>query len=251
MSVYEIYFSPTGGTKKVADIMAEVFEEPVKIDLIKTDISQTVFQPEDLCLMAVPSYGGRVPTVVVEQLKAVKGNGAKAALIAVYGNRHIDDTLMELYDVMTEVGFTCIAGVEAIAEHSLMHQFAAGRPDAEDEPVLKKIAETIKEKFLQGTDGQQLQLPGSHEYKEYGGVPMKPAVNRKCISCGLCAKECPAGAIPADNPKATDKDACISCMHCVAICPKNARHYSKLLSTIAAKKMKKACADRKENKLYI
>ena len=52
--------------------------------------------------------------------------------------------------------------------------------------------------------------------REYGGVPFKPVANGKCTSCGLCAKECPAGAIPLDNPKMTDKDKCISCMHCVA-----------------------------------
>ena len=39
----------------------------------------------------------------------------------------------------------------------------------------------------------------------------------------LDAEECPAGAIPLNNPKLTDKDKCISCMHCVAVCPKKAR----------------------------
>ena len=87
--------------------------------------------------------------------------------------------------------------------------------------------------------------------KIYGGVPFKPVANGKCTSCGLCAKECPAGAIPLDNPKMTDKDKCISCMHCVAVCPKKARNYSKLVSFIAGLKMKKVCSGRKENKLYL
>ena len=61
----------------------------------------------------------------------------------------------------------------------------------------------------------------------------------------------PTGAIPLDNPKMTDKDKCISCMHCVAVCPKKARNYSKLVSFIAGRKMKKVCSGRKENKLYL
>ena len=94
-------------------------------------------------------------------------------------------------------------------------------------------------------------FPGNRPYREYGGVPLKPVANGKCTSCGLCAKECPAGAIPLDNPKMTDKDKCISCMHCVAVCPKKARNYSKLVSFIAGLKMKKVCSGRKENKLYL
>lgn len=94
-------------------------------------------------------------------------------------------------------------------------------------------------------------FPGSRPYREYGGVPFKPVANRKCGSCGLCAKECPAGAIVLDNPKVTDKEKCISCMHCVAICPKNARSCSKLVGFIAGRKMKPICSGRKENRLYM
>ena len=254
MNVYEIYFSPTGGTKKVADIIAGEFgEQAIQLDMIKhpEKLNQTAFGAEDLCLIAVPSYGGRVPTVVVDALKKLKGNGAKAVLIAVYGNREIDDTLKELEDVLVEAGFVCMAAMEAVAEHSLMHQFATGRPDQDDKKVLTNFAKEIKAKLADDSTECSLNLPGNRPYKEYNGVPMKPATNKKCTSCGLCAKECPAGAIPKENPKVTDKTKCISCMHCVSVCPQNARHYSKLLSFVAGQKMKKSCSARKENKLYI
>ena len=209
MNLYEIYFSPTGGTKKVADIIAKAMHESIKtVDLIKhkDNLQKITFTKDDLCLIAVPSYGGRVPTIVVDQLKQVNGNGAKAVLIAVYGNRAIDDTLTELQDVLENSHFTCLAGMEAVAEHSLMHQFAAGRPDQEDKIVLKDFAQKIKDKFVNTTDNVSLELPGSHNYREYNGVPLKPAANRKCVSCGLCAKECPVGAIDKENPRKTDKE---------------------------------------------
>ena len=60
--------------------------------------------------------------------------------MAVYGNRHIDDTLIELYDSLNNRGFFCLAAIEAVAEHSLMHQFAAGRPDTKDKNELINVS---------------------------------------------------------------------------------------------------------------
>lgn len=249
--IYSFCFSPTGGTKAVSDAIASGLNGVQFIDLIKAPqaLAQTRFTADDLVLLAVPSYGGRVPGVVVDQIKAANGHCAKAALIVAYGNRAIDDTLAELQDAMSEAGFLPIAGVEAVAEHSLMRQFAKGRPDDADRAELRSFAGRILAKAASADTS--LTLPGSRPYRAYNGVPIKPAANRRCTQCGLCARECPAGAIPPDAPRSTDKSKCISCMHCVAVCPQQARHFSKLLSFAAAQGMKKACADRKENKLYL
>ena len=251
MKFYNIFFSPTGGTKKVADIVAKGTKLYTKeIDLIKEPdkLMKVSFEKEDLCLVAVPSYGGRIPLVITDMFRNVKADGTKAILVAVFGNRAIDDTLLELQDVLEASGFVCIAGMEAVAEHSLMHQFGTGRPDQQDERELLEFAEKIM-KNIETQDKPE--FPGNRPYREYGGVPLKPVANGKCTSCGLCAKECPADAISLDNPKLTDKDKCISCMHCVAICPKKARNCNKFISFIAGKKMKKVCSGRKENKLYL
>lgn len=252
MKVYEIYFSPTGGTKKVADILAKGMErEIVVVDLIQQSqsLNSISFSKEDVCILAVPSYGGRVPTVIWDSFKEVNGNGAKVVLVAVYGNRAIDDTLMELKEIVIKANFSVIAGIEAVAEHSLMHQFANGRPDISDEQELKDFAKQIFDSC--DKEKSELWLPGNTNYKEYNGVPLKPKTNRNCVQCGLCAKECPVQAIPKENPRLTNTDMCISCMHCVSICPKEARGYSKLLTMIASLAMKKHCTKRKENKLYI
>lgn len=45
----------------------------------------------------------------------------------------------------------------------------------------------------------------------------------KCIGCGLCQKDCPAGNLLVENKKAKVlTQDCIMCGHCVAICPKAA-----------------------------
>ena len=147
MKCYEITFSPTGGTQKAADLLTkELSGECTAVDLTKqdADFSAAAFTAEDLAVIAVPSYGGRVPAVAVERLGTLKGNGARAVLVCVYGNRAYEDTLAELEDAAVQAGFRVIAAVAAIAEHSVVRRYAAGRPDAEDEKQLQAFAAQIR-----------------------------------------------------------------------------------------------------------
>ena len=75
----------------------------------------------------MPSYGGLAPEVAIERFKKISGNGAKCTIVCVYGNRAYEDTLVQMEDVAKECGFDVIAAVAAVAEHSIMHQYAADR----------------------------------------------------------------------------------------------------------------------------
>lgn len=80
MRTYKIIFSPTGGTKQVADILTgRLAENADTIDLCDRalDLSGIAFTPEDVCVIAVPSYGGRVPGIAVHRLSQLKGMGEK------------------------------------------------------------------------------------------------------------------------------------------------------------------------------
>jgi nitroreductase/NAD-dependent dihydropyrimidine dehydrogenase PreA subunit len=45
----------------------------------------------------------------------------------------------------------------------------------------------------------------------------------RCIQCGACADDCPAGVISLEEyPVITNQDGCYRCQHCLAVCPTGA-----------------------------
>ena len=248
MNTVEIIFSPTGGTEKVAHIIGRQWNEStIKIDLSdpKADFSGCAINKEDQVLVAMPSFGGRAPAVAIERLKKIAGNGAKCTLVCVYGNRAYEDTLVEMEDAAKESGFQVVAAVAAVAEHYIMPQYAAGRPDASDKKQLEQFAERIA-----GKTEAVVSIPGNRPYKKAGGAGLVPKVGKSCTKCGLCAENCPVQAI---DPASFTADAkkCISCMRCVKQCPEKARKVNGAMVSIAAMAMKKACSVRKENELFL
>lgn len=255
MKISQIVFSPTGGTEKVAKIITKAMGMPVsKMDLssAEMDASSLRLEKEDLAVIAVPSYGGRVPDLAARRIANIQGNQTPCVLVCVYGNRAYEDTLIELKDIAERSGFRIVAAIAAVAEHSIMHQYAAGRPDAKDESELKDFAGKILEKLDGGlAESGTPQIPGNRPYRKAGGVGLVPKANHDCVNCGLCARQCPAKAIDTENLKITDSKKCISCMRCVVKCPQSARQVNKAMVSAASLAMKKVCSTRKENELHI
>ena len=255
--MYIAHFSPTGGTRKAAEIIGRALDpQATEIDL---STPKSVVTPLDLShvevlLAAVPVYGGRVPAIALERLKRITGHDTPAIPVVVYGNRDYDDALLELKTALEANGFRPVAGVASIAKHSIMRVYATGRPDEADEHLLRQFAARIADKLdavKSGTAPAPIEVKGNPQYKPYNGVPLKPHASRACNRCGTCAALCPAGAIPLDDPSKTDTSKCISCMRCIAVCPQQARKVSKLKVALSIRMLKKACESRKEPELFI
>lgn len=252
MRCIEIVFSPTGGTRKVADRAAAALGEVVEVvDLAdaRADFSAVSTEGAEVALVAMPCFGGRVPRVAMERLGRIAGAGVPCVVVNVYGNRAFDDALLEMADGAAAAGFSVVAALAAVAEHSIMHQYAAGRPDASDNARIAELIGAVRSALDEGRAVEAPPVPGKQPYVKEGAVPLAPKYAGSCRRCGRCVEACPVEAVDATALK-TDKGACIACMGCVAVCPDRARTVNGLLVKAAALAIKKQEEGRKEAELF-
>ncbi len=222
-----LYFSATKTTQRNLRAIANGMGCPVEeIDftLPQNRERDVQFGEQDFVLLGSPVYGGVMPLFVREYLaQHVSGNHTGCAVVGVYGNRHYDDCLVEMEDLMTDKGFVVTAAAACIGEHSFSTQIAAGRPDEKDLAWAQDFGRKLAEKLSAGGAVQPLAkgvIPGNRPYKERKpAVPMAPETTNGCIRCGMCAKNCPTGAIDIREPEKADAEKCIRCLACVRLCP--------------------------------
>ncbi len=245
-----IVFSPTGGTRKVADIVAnELGDEVNVVDLADAGFDAAKCAIGELSVVAMPSFGGRAPQVAVERFgELVAPAGAKCVLVCVYGNRAYEDALVEMQDAAANCGFRGgggRGGCGGALHHASVRNGQARRIGSRC--VDRVGASDLGEAGCGG--GAVEDVPGDRPYRKAGSVPLVPRASRACNACGFCARSCPVGAIDEGDPRIVDDDACISCMRCVGVCPQGARKVSGVMVRLASLKMRKACSGRKECEL--
>lgn len=107
MHAYEILFSPTGGTAKVAAALTTDWSSVKTIDLSipSTHYEDICLESDSLAVIAMPAFGGAAPQLALDRLSRIHGNGALCVIAAVYGNRAYEDTLVLLEDYAQTAGF--------------------------------------------------------------------------------------------------------------------------------------------------
>lgn len=252
--IHQITFSPTGGTKKVASALVAGISSTVEAHELcnpEQNLSPITLGKDDLAVIAMPVYGGRIPALAISRLRSlVKAGGARCVVVATYGNRAYDDALLEMYKTCTAMGFSMLAAVGAVAEHSIVRKYGAGRPDAEDLTELKAFGEQIISAMAAGAVLDERRVSGNFPYKKAGAGP-HPTADKSCVACGRCAQQCPVGAIDSANPRKVNKDLCVSCMRCVSVCPNGFRSIGTIMQGMVALAIKKGCAERKKNELFV
>lgn len=257
-----VYFSPNGTTKTVSEAIAKGIGAKYSIiNLTKPD-STTVnyeFTSKDLTIIAVPVYSGRVPKTVVERISRLKGNNTPSILVTVYGNRDIDDAMLELKDLTTPLGFNAIAGAAFIGEHCFNtpeFNVAVGRPDKDDIEKAYSFGIKVKQRFDEiKNEIPDLQVPGKRPYRTYHPLItdlLKIETNMStCTLCGKCAEVCPTEAVKINDSVSTDIMLCMKCQACIRVCPVKARAWDNDRFKDVAKWLVANCSNRREPEIYL
>lgn len=244
------YFSPTGGTRKVAREFlkaAKALQSSFGIESIEErdftlpeNRKTTSYGSSDLVFVFMPVYFGRIPSPFHGFLP-FEFNGALVVPVAVFGNRDYDDALRELADECSRIGGLIPAGAAFVARHSQHPLLGAGRPDASDSRSAFEFVEMLLAK-TSSIDPDSVECPipgfGLGGYKPYGVVPAAPVVARPehCRICARCAQRCPVGIIDSQNFTAASS-ACIGCRACMAWCPEEARDFPEPVASMISAKM--------------
>lgn len=249
--LYSICFSATGTTRKcVEKVCSGLGMKPVSelnlADNLKTEFPE--FMTDDVVVVGVPVYGGRIPAVVADALSHLKGNGAAAIALVVYGNRDYDDALLELTDILTDRNLHVVGAGAFIGQHSIFPKVGASRPDRSDEQCLIRFGKECMTAISERRCGSEVPyIKGRRPYKQSAGIVLAPeAKEPDCVKCGACARKCPVGAISVEAPWITDTAKCISCGRCITICSQKARKHSGLRYSIFGAIFKACFSKRKE-----
>ena len=177
MAFYLISFSPTGGTHRAAGLFAQSFsKECIPVDLTDRTLtfSGIPFSKQDICLAAVPAYGGRVPCPAAARLAQMHGGGARAILMAVYGSRAYEETVVLLShkkaDSYIHIDVEFGEGEGKIPVDSIAKRAEAYKP--KEKVTYKMIKEYIEAKY-----GFKVHTAYIAEVKRDLGLPMYDAPN--------------------------------------------------------------------------
>lgn len=248
--ITNIFFSPSGTTKKVLEILSGNFDgEKVICDLLYFNDNKE-FGSDDIVIVGMPVFAGRIPKTARERLSKLSGDNTKAIAVVNYGNAHVTDALVELVDLLKENSFNVIAAASTVSHHSIFDGVAVGRPDEEDIEKINEFGQKCVERIESG-ESLESELPGNRPYTDYKQLPFVVSCDEsKCVFCLECVSVCPEGAIPDDDPADVDLDLCSRCTSCIHICPENARGFTG--DAFKAKKpaFESANSERKEPEFY-
>ena len=242
--VWTLCYSATGTTDKVVDTIGSELVAGLGLPLERVCFTRPEerekeysFTEKDLVVVGTPTYAGRMPNRIMPDFRErLRGNGALAVPVVLFGNRGYENSLAELCALLEGNGFHTIAAGAFVGRHAFTDELAYGRPGWSDLFEAKTFSKKIGDKVKTLSDiPEPVRVPGDPDAPYYipkgtDGAPAKflkakpKTYLAKCTNCGACARLCPMGAIDPRNV-ASVPGTCIKCQRCVRKCTKGAKYF--------------------------
>ncbi|MFA5859881.1 MAG: EFR1 family ferrodoxin [Elusimicrobiota bacterium] len=234
-----LYFTGTGNSKRIADIVKDVFTE---IGREVTLASMTVFSPEDvseypLIGIVYPVYAFDAPRYVQRFIRMLPpaAQGTKTFLITAAAGQE-GWALVNPRKLLEKKGYeVCNTAVVMMPENWVT--FVDPPVGSVLEKILtageKRVKEIVRDFICGNNYKKSLALHGIKKVVfgfvrfAFHNIGIKRLwmyfrVNNKCTSCGICAQQCPVNAIKMVDEKPQWSRLCEQCMRCMNLCPEQA-----------------------------
>lgn len=244
-SIKGVFFSGTGNTAKIVATLAtklsDLFEVENQLLCINHPAARKSIIPcseTELVIVATPVYDGRVPEFLLPYLNSnLVGNNTLVIPVCCYGNRGVDDALVELRNILETRGFRSVGAAAVVGQHVFTHNLGTSRPGVKDKRVIEDLAVQLKKKIddLDAIPEYPIDVVGNDPVGPYNtprdryGYPIniskvRPKTSKDHLDTAKnMIKLCPVGAIAPDGVQIPGP--CMRCGVCIKLSPRGARYY--------------------------
>lgn len=233
-----IYFSGTGNTKYVANIMKSYFNGiNIICDLVDIEKKVIDLSQYDYIVIGGPVFVERYPEILLKYIEENLSNyNGKCMMFSTQASDVVSSVFQHALKRLKNLNITYCDFI-SMPNNFYNFMFKKYTDDEEKraiEAASKKARQMVKE-FLEGKESKieisnfrvQLAEVGYKMTYPYlrKWLMKKLSIDRdKCVECGLCEINCPTNSITI-SPRLKIKDTCTFCQRCLNICPKNAFLY--------------------------
>jgi len=236
-----VYFSATGNNKYVAERIAKLTEDyiiPLKTLVRQKNYKLTVKDGENFGVV-MPTYWEGLPSILIEYLEEAEieliGENHYCYFVATYGCDYgnILSTAQKTFR-KKGVEFDSLYAARFVDNWSpmfyLKDEAKNRRAEMNGEAETAEIAQQIVNREVGHTLPDQMfavtAMAAKANYDRIRKTKLFSVNVDKCISCGLCARQCPLEAIEMQNNHPVwIKPKCTLCLGCFHRCPAGAIDY--------------------------
>jgi ferredoxin/flavodoxin len=232
------FFSGTGNTKAVAEMLATSFKEhgctvdTVAIDEILKNNKNVEIEKYDIVGFGYPVHALNAPRIFFEFLRQLpEGNQKKTFVFKSSGDPYMNggSTLLvrkalqkKGYNVVYERLFVMPANVLVRYKDQLIKQLyntAIQRAHTMIYEILSGISKLQNNSYFSTWATAVFSSMESYGARFFG---KHLRVSSSCTLCGICIDKCPTNNIVKQNGRVTFDSKCVLCMRCIYGCPTKA-----------------------------